>query len=124
MMHPGTYGRSLHPDILGAWRQPGDITDVPRMENGNPDLVRTQSTRFLTDASFLSLRNVNLGYTFSDAITDKIGVQNLRLSVTGENLWLLTKRDGLNPQYNLAGTGSGNDFNPARFVSFGLNANF
>jgi TonB-linked SusC/RagA family outer membrane protein len=124
MMHSGTYGRSLHPDILNAWRQPGDITDVPRMENGNPDLVRTQSTRFLTDASFWALRNVNVGYTFDNNISEKIGVENLRLSVTGENLYLRSKRDGLDPQYNLAGTPSGDDFNPARFVTFGLNANF
>lgn len=124
MMHSGTYGRSLHPDILNAWRQPGDITDVPRMENGNVDLVRTSSTRFLTDASFLALRNVNVGYTFDDNISEKLGVQNLTLSVTGENLYLLTRRDGLNPQYDLAGTPSGNDYNPARFITFGLNANF
>lgn len=124
MMHSGTYGRSLHPDILNAWRQPGDITDVPRMENGNPDLVRTQSTRFLTDASFWALRNVNVGYTFDNNISEKIGVENLRLSVTGENLYLRSKRDGLDPQYNLAGTPSGDDFNPARFITFGLNANF
>jgi TonB-linked SusC/RagA family outer membrane protein len=121
MMHSGTYGRSLHPDILNAWRQPGDVTDVPRLENGNVDLVRTQSTRFLTDASFWALRNVNLGYTFDNNISRKIGVENLRLSVTGENLYLKTKRDGLNPQYNLAGTGSGNDYNPARIFSFSLN---
>ncbi len=124
MMHTGTYGRSMHPDILNAWRQPGDITDVPRLENGNVDLVRTQSTRFLTDASFLSLRNVNFGYTFDNNITSRIGVQNLRLSVTGENLYLITKRDGLDPQYNLAGTPAGNDYNPARIISFSLNANF
>ncbi|MEM9258729.1 MAG: SusC/RagA family TonB-linked outer membrane protein, partial [Bacteroidota bacterium] len=61
MMHSGAYGSSLHPDILNAWRQPGDITDVPRMENGNNGLVRTQSSRFLTDASFFALRNVNVG---------------------------------------------------------------
>ncbi len=124
MMHAGTYGRSLHPDILNAWRQPGDVTDVPRLENGNPDLVLTQSTRFLTDASFLALRNVNIGYTFGKAITDKIGLGALRVSVTGENLFLDSARDGLNPQYNLGGTGAGNDFNPARLISVGLNANF
>lgn len=124
MMHSGTYGRSLHPDILNAWRQPGDITDVPRMENGNPDLVRTQSTRFLTDASFWALRNVNVGYTFNNNLSEKLGLENLRLSVTGENLYLRSRRDGLDPQYNLAGTPSGDDFNPARFVTFGLNANF
>lgn len=124
MMHSGTFGRSLHPDALDAWRQAGDITDVPRLENGNPNLVRTQSTRFLTDASFWALRNVNLGYTFSDNIASKLDVENLRISVTGENLYLKSKRDGLDPQYNLAGTPAGNDFNPARIISVSLNANF
>lgn len=124
MMHSGNYGSSLHPDILNAWRQPGDITDVPRMENGNVNLVRTQSTRFLTDASFWALRNVNFGYTFDNTLTQKLGLDNLRLSVTGENLFIQSKRDGLNPQFNLAGTPAGNNFNPARIVTFSLNANF
>ncbi len=124
MMHSGNYGSSLHPDILNAWRQPGDITDVPRMENGNPNIVRTQSSRFLTSASFASLRNVNFGYTFSDAVTEKLGMSGLRISVTGENLWLSAARDGIDPQFNLAGTGAGNGFNPSRIVSFGLNGNF
>jgi TonB-linked SusC/RagA family outer membrane protein len=124
MMHSGNFGSSLHPDILNAWRQPGDITDVPRLQNGNVGLVRTQSTRFLTDASFWTLKNVNLGYSFNSAIAEKIGVDNLRLSVSGENLYLKSKRTGLDPQYNLAGTPNGNDFNPSRIITFGLNVAF
>jgi TonB-linked SusC/RagA family outer membrane protein len=123
MMHTGNYGSSLHPDILNAWRQPGDITDVPRMENGNNN-IRTQSSRFLTDASFLSFRNINLGYNFGKNVVKSLGMSGLRVSVTGENLQLWSKRAGLNPQYELNGTPSGNDFNPARFVTLGLNANF
>ena len=124
MMHSGTYGRSLHPDALNAWRQPGDVTDVPRLENGSADLVRTQSTRFLTDASFWTLKNVNLGYSIDNSISEKIGVENVRISVTGENLFLMSKRTGLDPQYNLAGTPVGNDFSPSRIFSVGLNATF
>ena len=124
MMHSGNYGSSFHPDILNAWRAPGDITEVPRMENGNVNLVRTQSSRFLTDASFLALRNVNFGYTLGNDIAERLGFQNLRLSVTAENLKLWSKREGLDPQYELNGTPSGNDFNPARIISVGLNANF
>ncbi|WP_421804077.1 SusC/RagA family TonB-linked outer membrane protein [Flagellimonas sp.] len=124
MMHSGNYGSSLHPDILRAWRQPGDITDVPRMENGNPNLVRTQSDRFLTDASFWALRNVNLGYTFDSKIANQLGLDQLRISLTGENLYTKSERKGLNPQFNLAGTGAGNDFNPARIISLGLNVTF
>ncbi|HSM64468.1 MAG TPA: hypothetical protein VK833_11060, partial [Gillisia sp.] len=124
MMHSGDFGRSYHPDILNSWREPGDITDVPRLESGNNNLVRTQSDRFITDASFWSLRNVNLGYSFDNSFAEKIGVDNLSVYVVGENLYLKSKRDGLNPQFNLAGTPAGNDFNPARIFSFGLNVAF
>lgn len=124
MMHAGNYGRSWHPDILNAWRQPGDITDVPRLENGDQTLVQTQSSRFITDASFWALRNLNLGYNFSPAMLDKLGLASLRVSVTGENLFLKSKRVGLDPQFNLAGTGSGNDFVPGRIFSLGLNLSF
>jgi hypothetical protein len=72
----------------------------------------------------VALRNVNLGYTFTNGVTDKIGMGDLRLNITGENLFLQSARQGLDPQYNLGGTGAGNDFNPTRVVSVGLNATF
>ncbi|RIV71548.1 SusC/RagA family TonB-linked outer membrane protein [Flagellimonas aequoris] len=124
MMHSGTFGRSLHPDILKAWSQPGDITDVPRMEAGNPNIVRAASERFLTDASFWAIKNINLGYTFDRKIAQQLGLDQLRVSVTGENLYLRSNRKGLNPQFNLSGTPSGNDFNPAKIISVGLNVTF
>ena len=124
MMHSGSYGRSFHPDILKAWREPGDITNIPRLQNGSVDLVKSQSTRFLTDASFWTLKNVNLGYSFDNTIAEKLGVDNLRLSVTGENLYLKSKRTGLDPQYSVSGIAEGNDFSPARIISFGLNVSF
>ncbi|WP_026777025.1 TonB-dependent receptor [Polaribacter sp. Hel_I_88] len=124
MMHSGRYGDSVHPDALNAWKNPGDITDVPRLENGNVDLVRTQSDRFITDASFWSLRNVNLGYAFDDKVLDNLGIDALRVSLTGENLYFKSARKGLNPQFGLAGTAAGNNFNPARIFSLGLNVSF
>ncbi|NER15760.1 SusC/RagA family TonB-linked outer membrane protein [Spongiivirga citrea] len=124
IMHAGTFGQSLHPDILNAWRQPGDITNVPRLEAGNPNLVRQASERFLTDASFWTLRNVNLGYNFDKGIAEQLGLDNLRLSISGENLYLKSKRTGANPQFNLAGTPEGDTFNPSRIISMGLNIGF
>lgn len=124
IMHSGTFGTSLHPDILNAWRQPGDITNVPRLEAGNPNLVREASERFLTDASFWALRNVNLGYNFDSKIANQLGLDNLRISISGENLYLKSKRTGSNPQFNLAGTPEGDTFNPSRIISMGLNIGF
>ena len=124
MMHSGNYGSSFHPDILNAWRQPGDITNVPRLENGNPNLVRQASDRFLTDASFWALRNVNLGYTFDSTIAERLGLDSFRISVTAENLYTNSERNGLNPQFELEGTPNGNDFGPPKIISVGLNVAF
>lgn len=121
MMGSGDFGESQHVDQLNAWKQPGDITSVPRLENGNAEQVQTQSTRFLTDASWISLRNISLSYTFDSNIIDRIGLSNLNVFVSGDNLWFSSARQGLNPQYSLAGTGSGNDYNPNKIFSVGLN---
>ncbi|MCB4799234.1 SusC/RagA family TonB-linked outer membrane protein [Neotamlana laminarinivorans] len=124
MMHEGTYGASLHPDILNAWQNPGDVTDVPRLENGNADLVPTLSSRFLTDASYLAFKNINLAYNLTPNTLQTIGVDKLKLFISAENVALFAKRNGLNPQYNLAGTPSGNDYNPNRVISIGVNVAF
>jgi len=124
LMHSGTYGSNLHVDALNAWKAPGDITDVPRLETGNPNQRVAGSTRFLTDASYLSLRNVNLGYSFDNDLTSRLKVDNLRLFVTGENLFISAKRKGINPQQSLAGTQGGNSFSPASVVSLGVNVAF
>jgi TonB-linked SusC/RagA family outer membrane protein len=124
LMHEGEYGTDLHIDALDAWRNPGDITNIPRLENGNPNQSIRNSTRFLTDASYLALRNVNFSYSFKDGVTDKIGFDNLSLFVSAENLFLFSKRKGLNPQYGISGVQDGNDFNPGRVVSIGVNASF
>jgi len=125
MMNEGRYGESLHPDLLNGWRQPGDDTDIPRMENGETDLNPTMTTRYLTDASNLILRNVSLSYSFNDLdLIQNLGISNLEVFVIGENLMTLTAREGLDPSYNLAGTPSGDDYNPARVISGGLNISF
>lgn len=124
MMNEGAYGEALHPDLLNGWRQPGDVTDIPRMENGNPYLLVSMSTRFLTDASYVALRSGNFSYTFNKSVTQKLGLSNLKVFVSGENLFVKTARKGLDPQYNLAGTPDGRDYNPNRVVSVGVNVSF
>jgi hypothetical protein len=53
-----------------------------------------------------------------------MGVNTFRLYASGENLFVKSKRTGLDPQFNLAGTPGGNAYNPARIVSLGLNVSF
>lgn len=122
LMHEGAYGEALHVDMKNAWTKPGDITDVPRLQNGNTHIAPT-STRWLTDASYLSLKNVNLSYTFAKSKVQKLGLSALKVFATGENLFMLTKRDGLNPQEAFSGTTS-NVYLPSRAVSVGVNVSF
>lgn len=124
MMNEGQYGESLHPDLMDSWKAPGDQTDVPRMENGNTNLNRAMSSRYLTDASYFALRNLTLGYTFDQSFVKNLGIENLKVYVAGENLFINTARKGLNPQYNLSGTPAGDDYNPSRVITAGINVRF
>lgn len=124
MMQVNSYGESIHPDALNAWRSPGDITDVPRLEIGNNLQSPFLSTRWLTDASYVALRNVNFSYNLSESLTDKVGMDRFKLFVSAENLAIWSERTGLDPQYNLAGTPEGNDYNPNRLITFGVNLAF
>lgn len=122
LMHEGTYGDALHVDANKAWKKMGDVTDVPRLQNGNSHIAPT-SSRWLTDASYLSLKNVNLSYTFPKSKIKNLGLTALKVYASGENLFMVTKRKGLNPQEAFNGTTS-NVYLPSRVVSFGVNVSF
>lgn len=123
LMSVGTYGAALHTDILNAWQKPGDITSVPRMDNGRTaDFNGGTSTRWLTDASFISLRTITLSYQLPVAISERLKIRNAQFFITGENLKLFSARKGMNPQNAFSGvTGSG--YPPARIITVGIQAN-
>lgn len=85
-------------DQLDRWQEPGDITDVPqaRLGYGNGEQVR--SSRYITDGSYLRLKNVTLAYDFPSRWFGKSGVRDLRLYVTGTNLLTFTKYEGWDPE--------------------------
>ncbi len=91
------------------------------------------STRFLKDGAFLRLNNLTLGYNFN---TKTIGigrwVSSLRLSITGQNLFVITKYNGYDPEVNTDRTINGISsygidylsYPKARSILFGLNVSF
>lgn len=116
-------GRALNVDALNRWQKPGDITNVPRLDSSLASQYNVASSRWLVDASYISLRNVTLGYNFNDEMSNTLGFSKLNLFISGENLYVKTKRKGLEPQENFNGTTS-NRYTPARIFSFGINASF
>ncbi|NEM96705.1 SusC/RagA family TonB-linked outer membrane protein [Pontibacter burrus] len=122
LMHRGSYGTHFSKDILKRWQKPGDITDVPRLQQG-VTLQDGQSTRWLFDASYLNIKNINLGYTIPAALTSKLNVSNVRAFVSVDNAVILTKNEGMDPQRSFAGT-SDFSYPVMRTYTIGLNANF
>lgn len=122
LMNAGNYGASVHVDQLMGWRKAGDLTDIPRMEYGNTN-INPISDRWLTDASYVTLKNINLGYTFNQEAVKNLGIRTLKVFVAGENLYMLTARQGMDPQEAFSGTNS-NVYLPSRVFSFGVNVAF
>jgi TonB-linked SusC/RagA family outer membrane protein len=120
IMHSGTYGAALHKDILQRWQKPGDISNVPRLDFSKTSVFGAQSDRFLTDASFLALKNVTLSYNLPAFIAQKLTIQNARIYFSGENLWLKNARKGMDPQSSFGGT-TDNVYSPSRIITIGLN---
>jgi TonB-linked SusC/RagA family outer membrane protein len=123
IMSSGGYGTSKSVDILGRWQQPGDITNIPRMDASQTTNFNATSDRWLVDASYLNLKSVNFSYKLQDNFTDKMGMSNARLYLSAENLVSINARKGLNIQQNFQGTTS-NVYTPSRVVTLGLNVKF
>jgi hypothetical protein len=119
-MHAGTYGSALHTDILKRWQNPGDITDVPRMDNGQTARFGAQSDRWLVDASYINLRTISLSYSLPASFLSKAHVSSARVYISGENVLMLSKRKGLNAAQAFTGVTS-NVYSPSRVITAGLN---
>lgn len=87
-------------EVLRSWRQPGDVTDVPRgavstiARNGLP------STRWIEDGSYLRFKTVTLAYTLPGTLVRRVGVKSARVYGTAQNLFTCTKYTGLDPEVN------------------------
>lgn len=87
-----TYNQSRK--LLDRWKQPGDITDIPR--HG----VYTEfDDRLLEDASFLRLKNLMISYTFPENLIRKTRfISGLKIYAQAQNLLTFTKFSGLDPE--------------------------
>ena len=120
-MHFGSYGTAYHSDILNRWQKPGDITNVPRVQNAVADQDGT-SSRYLFDGSYLNIKNITLTYNLPKATATKLHLNGLSVFTNVDNAWLFTAKKGMDPQRNFAGTADAT-FPPTRTITFGLSVN-
>lgn len=80
--------------LYDRWKQPGDVTDVPRY-----GVTPQMDSRFLEDASFMRLKNLMLSYDFPRALLAKSGfISRIRLYAQAQNLFTWTSFSGLDPE--------------------------
>lgn len=120
-------------DVLDAWTPQNTDTDVPRAVSGDPNQNTRTSDRFLEDGSYLRLKNISIGYTFSSDKLKQISgnvVSRVRVYVSSQNLLTFTKYSGYDPEvasrgYNLLNNGIDyGQYPQARTFLLGVNLGF
>ena len=78
----------------------------------------------MTKADYLVLNNVTIGYTVPKTLIENMGISNLQLTLTGDNLWLKSERDGFNPSTNEIGSSDTYRYSPLSTLTMGVKFNF
>lgn len=84
---------------LKRWAGEGSSTDFPRLTDSDPNgNFSKMSAFYLEDGNYLRFKVVQLGYTLPDRLFSKMGISRLRVYVTAENLFTLTRYTGYDPE--------------------------
>lgn len=117
-------GTNWHNDIAKRWTPSNTNTNVPRIDAYQD--ANNISDRFLVKGDYFSVRNVVLGYTLPQRITQKADIQSLRLYVVADNLLFMSRRQGFDPRMYFSGVVTSTDMNysPIKTVSVGVSLTF
>lgn len=88
--------------ILDRWTGPGSTNDHPRVTT-EPTRNTIFSSYFVEDGSFLRLKNIQLGYKLPQRALKKIKTDNLRIYLSANNLFTMTRYQGFDPDLGSAG---------------------
>ena len=108
------------------WHNEGDEAPIPRAATAATGVNTYNylgSDRFVEDASFLRLNYAQLSYTFEPKTLKQIGISSLRLNLTVNNVFCITKYSGADPEVVQAGFAPAGDYSRTpRAKSFTLGA--
>ncbi len=121
----GTF-HAVHEDYKNRWT-PDNPSNIPSGRDGTEYL----SSQFLEDGSYVTLKNISLSYTFrAKDIMNKLGLSALRIYASAENLLMITKYTGFDPEATASGNSDvdlGIDLNAyplSRTYNMGLSVTF
>lgn len=111
------------------WEKPGDMSDYPAMRYSNTAFVGQYDGDIdsnIETVNYLRLRQLSLAYKLPTSFVAKLGIKEMKLFLTGENLFLLSNYSGLDPEVVSPYTGkdSGEQYPLDRSITMGINIKF
>jgi TonB-linked SusC/RagA family outer membrane protein len=96
------YGATVYEHMLDFWTPENPNARFPRLATigsaSNTNNWRTGSDLYKFNAAYVRLKNINIGYTLPKALTQKIGIERLRVSAIGQNILTLSKLNFIDPE--------------------------
>ena len=80
------------------WQKEGDNPSVPRLDFENSNNNLRFSDRYIRDGSYFRIKNIQLGFTLPTDISQRIGVEKVRLYLSGQNLITFSDYEGFDPE--------------------------
>jgi hypothetical protein len=108
-----------------AWTEENRSNTHPAMyQDGYGPVANTRSTYFLQDASYLRLKNLVIGYTIPESLTQRIRMKRMRVYLSGDNLVTFSKYAGADPERLGVGRQRFATYPQLRIFTAGLNVKF
>lgn len=109
------------------WKKDGDETTIPRAMYGSSNYNTLVSDRFVEDGTYLRMGWLQLSYSLGKNALHKIGINKLSFYASANNLFVLTKYSGVDPDVGYGGYGAATDWGQTprpRSYTFGINIDF
>ncbi len=130
----GNIGNALSKEVLGnTWTPENPNAKFPMVFYGDTHYTGGSthgawqySDMALFNASYLNVKNLTLGYSFSSSITDRLKAKNIRVYASADNVFMFTSHSGIDPRMSLVGgmeVGAA-VYLPMSTMSVGINVNF
>ncbi|MVN92826.1 SusC/RagA family TonB-linked outer membrane protein [Mucilaginibacter aquatilis] len=129
------YGQTMYQHQLDFWTPTNPNAEYPRLAaSGSASIennFRRGSDLYIYNAAYARLKNVQIGYSLPKKAANKLGMQNLRAYLSGQNLYTLSKLKFLDPEASefnnslgASGANSGRTYPTPVYVGFGLDVTF
>jgi TonB-linked SusC/RagA family outer membrane protein len=89
---------NMSKEMMNRWTGTGSTNKYPRLNNNDSNNNSRFSDRYIEDGTYVRIKNVQLGYTLPQALTQKIKIQQLRLYFSVDNLYCFTNYSGFDPE--------------------------